>query len=99
MSEYDSAIERAAMLPNVSQGGLDGIINGITTAEDARAFTALVNLTGYSAAPEQAMSGQRMSHESLQERLANLNGRPGPERDRLLADYGKLFPGDRQFGG
>ena len=102
-AQFDSAVTRAENLPGVSQEGLDGLLSGIATAEDARAFMALIRNAGISSVPEQAHTGPQLSHSSLMKQLGDVQKMHGPARvqaqARLNEAYAKMFPGERVFGG
>jgi len=99
----DHAVQRAANLPGVSQAGLEQIMDSICTADAARVMTALIGNTGLSTVPSDAHVGQNVSHSTLMKRLQEVRSMSGPARamaeKQLNADYAKLFPGNREFGG
>jgi len=100
---FNEAVSMAGNLPNMTESGLNDVLDGITTADGLRAFVNIVNASRYSSVPQNAGQPSYQDHQSLMQRQAELQKLGGPARaaaqKALNADYAKMFPGNKVFGG
>ena len=95
---FQEAIGMAANLPNMTEPGLNDVLDGITTADGLRAFVEIVNASRYSSVPQSPGEPTYQDHQSLMRRQAEIQKLGGPARAQaeqaIMAKYAEMFPGD-----